>query len=147
MKLMTTLATVVLLWAGAVKADDFGRSIEMAYTAAGYSNIVVQHVHGSWLVTADLAGQTQTFLVDRKTGSSTTVDPSQFLTDDDGLGGGHGRHGAGHDLGDDNGVDGAGHDLGDDNGVDGAGHDVGDDHGGGGNHGGGSHSGHGGSDD
>lgn len=138
MKLITTLATVALIWAGAAKANDFAMTIEQTYLAAGYSNIVVQHLHGDWLVTGDLAGVSQTFLVNRKTGASTPVDPTQFASNDDhgGHGAGHdvgddhGVHGAGHDVGDDHGDDGAGHDVGDDHGVDGAGHDVGDDHGG-----------------
>jgi hypothetical protein len=133
MKLMTTLATVALLWAGAVKANDFASTIEQAYAAAGYSNIVVQHVHGDWLVTGDLAGETKTFLVNRETGTSTAVDPTLFVAGNDGaghdVGDDQGVDGAGHDVGDDNGVDGTGDDVGDDNGVDGAGEDVGDDNG------------------
>ncbi len=126
MKRITTLATVALLWAGAVKANDFATSIAQAYAAAGYSNIVVQHVHGDWLVTGDLAGLSQSFLVNRKTGAATAVELASVLSGEDS---------AGHDLGDDHGVDGAGHDAGDDTGGDdaggdAAGDDTGGDHGG-----------------
>ncbi len=148
MKLMTTLATVALLWAGAVKANDFGTAIETAYASAGYSNIVVQHQHGQWLVTGDLGGVTKTFLVDRETGVSTAIDQTAFVPGEDGVGhdagDDNGVDGAGHDVGDDTGVDGAGHDAGDDNADEAAGHDAGDDHGG---QGGEDHGGHGGSED
>ena len=150
MKLMTTLATVALLWAGAVKANDFATAIETAYASAGYTNIVVQHVEGQWLVTGDLGGVTKSFLVDRETGASTAVDPTVLVAGEGGAdheaGDDNGVEGAGHDVGDDNGADGAGHDAGDDNGADGAGHDAGDDHAGD-DHGGEDHGDHGDAED
>lgn len=122
MKLMTTLATVALLWAGAVKANDFATAIEQAYAAAGYSNIVVSHENGDWLVTADLSGVTKTFLVNAETGSSTAVDPTLPVATADG---------ASQDAGDDNGTEVA-DTAGDDSGTDAStGTEAGDDNGGG----------------
>ncbi len=124
MKLMTTLAAIALLWGGAAKANDFATSIEQAYAAAGYTNIVVAQKHGDWLVTADLSGVTKTFLVNASTGTSTAVDPTLPVAGTDGV-----AHDAGDDLGNDTGVDGVAEAAGDDNGVDGAAADVGDDNG------------------
>lgn len=136
MKLFYALATAALLATSAVHADTssngLAAKIAESYAAAGYSNIVVQHIDGNWIVTADFNGVTQSFLVDKHTGASTPVDLT-LISGKGRHGGSDGKHasdtsnGGVQEVGDDNGVD-ANDDVGDDNGVD-ANDDVGDDNG------------------
>ncbi len=74
MKLISAMATVALLWGGMATAKDFKDTIRQAYTSAGYSNIVVNQKNDRWIVTADVAGVSHSFLVNRQTGASTPFD-------------------------------------------------------------------------
>lgn len=84
MKLLYALTTALLLSGSAVLAEtpsqSFASAIERGYLAAGYSNIVVTRVDGTWYVTADFNGVTRSFQVDKRTGASTVVDAAVIST-------------------------------------------------------------------